>query len=111
MSVPVGFVSATGERKELRADIAELKRQGEELKRNGPAHRQPETVEVFKPDATELPDDQPIPTPAPDLTRHPRAYWARGARPRDPGLPRPPQPLDSAGFGPGRVPPGGFKVG
>jgi hypothetical protein len=111
VSVPVGFVSATGERKELRADIAELKRQAEEPKRNGPAHRQPETaVEVFKPDATEQPDDQPIPTPAPDLTRHPRAYWAPGARPRDPGLPRPPQPLDSAGLGPGRVQPGGFKV-
>jgi hypothetical protein len=30
----VGFVSATGERKELRTDIAELKRQAEELKRN-----------------------------------------------------------------------------
>ncbi len=114
VSVPVGFVSATGERKELRADIAELKRQAEEPKRNGPAHCQHETaVEVFKPDATEQPDDQPIPTPADPLTRHPRAYWAPGAtpKPRDPGLPRPPQPLNSAGLGPGRVPPGGFKVG
>ncbi len=91
-------------------------RQAAELKPKGPTDRQPETaVEVCKPDATEQPDDQPIPTPTPDLSNHPRAYWAPGATPkrapRDPGLPRPPQPLDSAGLGPGRVPPGGFEVG
>jgi hypothetical protein len=112
---PVRFVSASGEETTLiapeRPDIAALRKQAAELKAKGPTHRQPE----YKPDATEQPDDQPIPTPAPDLRNHPRAYWAPGTTPkpapRDPGLPRAPQPLDSAGLGPGRPPPGGFKMG
>jgi hypothetical protein len=72
---PVTFVNAKGERTELRADIAELRRQAEELKKNGPKVRQPShRVEIFKPGDTDkavvAEDEEPQ-----TVRDHPRAYY------------------------------------
>ena len=113
---PVTFVSAKGERTELRADLE--RRLAEGPKNPMPLNEHGHRTVPPKPAGTiadDPPDDAPeIAKPDP-LLNHPRAYWAPGCTPkpapRDPGKPRPVQPLDSAGYGPGKPPEGGFKVG
>ena len=96
---PVAFRNASGETAALRPDIEALRKQAEELRRNGPKHRQPSHhVEIFNADDR---PDKAVMSQDGEYLGEPWKPPQRAASP-DAGLPQPVTPRDVEAVGTGR---------